>query len=127
MADVLVVDDDPDIRALMEIRLRRLGHRVVGAGSGEEALVLLADVGAPDVAVLDVLLPGMSGLELLGALRADAAYRHVPAIFLSGLVRDADVEAGRRLGATYLRKPVVPAVLAAAVDDAVAASSSVGP
>lgn len=124
MADVLVVDDDPDIRALMEIRLRRLGHRVVGAGSGEEALVLLAAVGAPDVVVLDVLMPGMSGLELLAVLRDDAAYRHVPAIFLSGLVREADIEAGRRLGATYLLKPVVPGVLAAAVDDALAGSAT---
>lgn len=121
MTKVLVVEDDVDIRALVEVRLRRQGHRVVCVGSGEEALQLLAERGAPDVVVLDVQLPGMSGLELLGALRQDDGLGHVPAVFLSGRVQEHDVAAGRALGATYLTKPVILSALVAAVDDAVRA------
>lgn len=116
MTKILVVEDDVDIRNLVEVRLRRQGHRVVSVGSGEEALQLLAERGAPDVVVLDVQLPGMDGLELLGVLRQD--HGHVPAVFLSGRVQERDVEAGRALGATYLTKPVVLSALVAAVDNA---------
>lgn len=120
MAKALMVEDDPDIRSLLEARVRRMGHRVIVCSSGEEALVVLAEKGAPDVAVLDVLMPGMSGLELLTALRSDVAYAHVPAIFLSARVQPADIEAGRALGATYLTKPVVLSALGVAIDKALA-------
>ena len=118
MPRLLVVEDDPDIRGLLELRLRRLGHLVVGAGSGEEALTVLAEKGVPDLAVLDVLMPGMTGLELLGLLRQDPAYASMPAIFLSGRVQPGDVQAGRALGATYLTKPVVLTALTQAIDRA---------
>lgn len=118
MAKILVVDDDADIRALVETRLRRLGHRVVSAGSGEEALGLIAEKGSPELVVLDVLMPGMSGLELLGTIREDPDLSRVPAIFLSGRVLESDIEAGRALGARYLTKPVVLSALASAVDTA---------
>ena len=123
MAKILVVDDDVDIRTLVETRLRRLGHRVVCAGSGEEALAVLADKGAPDVLVLDVLMPGISGLELLTSIRQDADLADVPAVFLSGRVLETDIEAGRALGATYLTKPVVLSALAATVDKVLAAET----
>ncbi|WP_380167777.1 response regulator [Jannaschia sp. R86511] len=116
MAKILVVDDDVDIRALVENRLRRLGHRVVSAGSGEEALTVLAEKGAPDVVVLDVLMPGISGLELLTTIRQDPDLADVPAVFLSGRVLETDIEAGRALGATYLTKPVVLSALATTID-----------
>ncbi len=124
IAKVLVVEDDPDIRALVEVRLRRLGHRVMSVGSGEEALDLLAGRGAPDVAVLavldvlDVQMPGMDGLQLLEAMRLDPELAAVPAIFLSGRVQEFDVEAGRALGATYLTEPVILSALSGAVDKA---------
>lgn len=118
MAKILVVDDDADIRTLVETRLRRLGHRVVSAGTGEEALALIAEKGSPDLVVLDVLMPGMSGLDLLGTIREDPALSRVPAIFLSGRVLESDIEAGRALGARYLTKPVVLSALASAVDTA---------
>lgn len=118
MTKVLVVEDDVDIRNLVEVRLRRHGHRVVSVGSGEEALLVLDERGAPDVVVLDVLLPGMSGLELLAAVRQDESLAHVPAVFLSGRVQEQDVAAGRALGATYLTKPVILSALVAAVDNA---------
>jgi len=116
MAKVLVVEDDPDIRALVEVRVGRMGHLVVGVGSGQEALTMLAEKGAPDVAVLDVLMPGMTGLELLSAMRQNSACRDTPAIFLSGRVQPVDIAAGRAMGATYLTKPLVLSALASAIE-----------
>lgn len=121
MARVLVVEDDPDIRMLLELKIRRMGHLVVGAGSGEEALDLLRDRPAPDVALLDVLMPGMSGLELLALLRQDPHYASTGAIFLSGRVETADIDAGTALGARYLTKPVVISALQNAIDQALPA------
>jgi CheY-like chemotaxis protein len=117
MAHVLVVDDDPDIRELLEIRLARLGHDVVGVGSGEAALARMA-AGAPDVVVLDVVLMGMSGLDVLAAMRADGTLREVPVVILTGLVRDDATRHDPALHVTYLAKPVLPSVLARVVDDA---------
>jgi CheY-like chemotaxis protein len=118
VAKVLVVDDDDDMRALVEHRLRSAGHRVLGAGSADEALTVVADRGVPDVIVLDVLMPDVDGLELLSRLRQEPASSHLPAVFLSGRVQDADIAAGRALGATYLTKPVVISALLAAIDAA---------
>lgn len=125
MARVLVVEDDPDIRQLVELRLRGLGHRVVSAPSGAEALAVIADRGAPEVIVLDVAMPGMTGLDVLRTLRADPAHSTLPAVFLSARVRPEDIAAGERLGATYLTKPFVVSALAAAIDKALAADAEV--
>ena len=118
MPRVLVAEDDPAIRMLLEAKIRLMGHLVVGVGSGEEALSLLRGKPAPDVAVLDVLMPGMSGLELLTRLREDPLYAAMPAIFLSGRVEPEDIDAGTALGATYLTKPVVISVLTRAITTA---------
>lgn len=121
MAKVLVVDDDDHMRALVENRLRQAGHRVLGACSADAALVLVADRGVPDVIVLDVLMPGVSGLELLVRLREEPASAHLPAVFLSARVQESDIAAGRALGATYLTKPVVISALLSAIDAALLA------
>ena len=127
MARVLVVEDDPDIRQLVELRLRGLGHRVVAAASGPEALAVIAERGAPEVVVLDVAMPGMTGLEVLRTLRADPEHAHLPAIFLSARVRPEDIAAGEELGATYLTKPFVVSALAKAIEKALAtAAEAVG-
>jgi CheY-like chemotaxis protein len=89
---------------------------VVSACSGEEALTVLAERGAPDIAVLDVMMPGMTGLELLRLLQATPEYASLPAVFLSGRVEPADIAAGRALGATYLTKPIVVTALNSAID-----------
>jgi CheY-like chemotaxis protein len=102
---VLVVDDDPNMRDLVSFRLRKAGHRVLTAESGADALAIVEERGAPDVAVLDVMMPGMTGLELLPAMRRHEGLADMPAVFLSGLVDHAEVEAGRALDATYLTKP----------------------
>jgi CheY-like chemotaxis protein len=116
MARVLVVDDDPDILDLVRLRLQSRGHPVLTASSGPEALKLLARRQPPDIAVLDVSMPGMTGFELLKQLRAKEGYESMPAIFLSARVQPADVEQGRALGAVYLTKPFVTNALMKAIE-----------
>jgi len=115
MAHILVVDDDPDVRGLVAFRLRKAGHDVLAAADGDGALALVHERGAPDLAVLDVMMPGMSGLELLVELRKLDELERLPAIFLSARILPADIDAGRDLGATYLTKPFVAPALMAAV------------
>jgi CheY-like chemotaxis protein len=125
MSKLLVVDDDPDILALVQLRLQRAGHRVIGASSGAEALALVAERGVPDLAVLDVSMPGMSGLELLSTLREQQA-QDLPAVFLSARVQPEDIERGRALGASYLTKPFIASALLNAVDRALAEANTEG-
>lgn len=125
MSKLLVVDDDPDILALVQLRLQRAGHKVVGAASGAEALAIVAERGAPDLAVLDVSMPGMSGLELLSTLREQQA-KDLPAVFLSARVQPEDIERGRSLGATYLTKPFVASALLNAVERALVEANTAG-
>ncbi|MDP9418210.1 MAG: response regulator [Actinomycetota bacterium] len=111
MANVLVVEDDADIRSLVALRLRSAGHRVITAGDATEALSMVAERGAPDVAVLDVGLPGTDGFGVLEQLRATPGAAALPAVFLSARVQDADIERGRAMGAYYLTKPFVASAL----------------
>ena len=120
MARVLVVDDDPDLLTLVEMQLRHHGHRVVTAASGPEALALVEAKGAPDVAVLDIAMPGMNGLALLTELRARDGLADLPAIFLSARVGPEDIKAGTSLGAVYLTKPYVMSSLLGALETALA-------
>ena len=118
MARVLIVDDDPDILEVVRLRVTRAGHPVLCARSGPEAIALVTRHGAPEVAVLDVNMPQMSGHELLRQLRALPGLADMPAIFLSAQVSPADVEAGRALGAAYLTKPFVATALLNAIERA---------
>jgi DNA-binding response OmpR family regulator len=68
------------------------------------------------VAVLDIVMPGMTGLALHARLRENPAYATIPVIFLSARVQPEDITAGRSLGAVYLTKPVVISALTAAID-----------
>ena len=116
MARILVVDDDDDIRGLVAMRLKAAGHRVVAVSDGHKALELVEERGIPEVAVLDVTMPGMSGLELLPVMRGLDGCEELPAIFLSGRVEPEDVQAGRALNATYLTKPFSAVALCKAVE-----------
>jgi DNA-binding response OmpR family regulator len=130
MARILVVDDDRDLRSLVDFRLRKAGHEVLTAGDAAHALAIVMTRGAPDLAILDVVMPGMSGLDLLVALRKRDGLARLPAIFLSARILPADIAAGRRLGATYLTKPFVAPALIAAVTaalDAVAEDRAPAP
>jgi CheY-like chemotaxis protein len=118
MARILVVDDDPDTVRIVTFRLQAKGHRVIGATSPREALEAVATRARPDIAVLDVAMPEMSGLELLTELRAQDGLDALPAIFLSALVQPEDIAAGLALGASYLTKPFIAAALLKAIDEA---------
>jgi CheY-like chemotaxis protein len=122
VARVLVVDDDPDILNLVQLRLRKHNHKVATAAGPVEALDVVRAKGRPDLCVLDVSMPGMTGLELLRQLRDDHDLGDTPVIFLSARVQPEDVQAGIDMGATYLTKPFVAAALLAAVDRALAAT-----
>jgi CheY-like chemotaxis protein len=123
MAQILVVEDDADILDLIWMQLRAHGHQVLGASSGPEALAAVKLWGPPQVAVLDVMMPGMDGLELLRRLRVATGTEELPAIFLSARVDRKTVEAVHRLGAGYLVKPFMEEVVCAAIDRALARSA----
>ncbi len=112
---VLVVDDEADILELVRYNLDREGYRVTLAATGEEALQA-ARREVPDLMVLDLMLPGIGGLDVCRILKRDAATQQVPIIMLTARGSDADVVTGLELGADdYITKPFRPRVLAARV------------
>lgn len=114
---VLVADDDPDIRRLVRLRLERSGCTVVSAADGAEALELAAAC-KPDVAILDVAMPALSGLEVTRALRERLI--PVPVILLTARARESDVREGGAAGAdAYITKPFSPQELELRVRDLV--------
>ena len=105
---VLVADDDRDILSLVTLRLERSGYRVLQASNGADALELARDQ-APDVAVLDLMMPRLTGLEVARALRDDERTRHLPVMLLTARVHEVDVQTGLEAGATaYVKKPFSP-------------------
>ena len=102
---ILCADDDEDILALVSLRLRRAGYEVMQAYDGHQALEL-ARTRRPDVAVLDVMMPRLTGHEVLAELRGDDELRELKVVLLSARVQQADVERGMESGAdAYLPKP----------------------
>jgi two-component system phosphate regulon response regulator PhoB len=105
---VLVVDDEPDIVALLTFHLVKSGYRVSTAATGPDA-VAQAHRDEPALIVLDLMLPGMSGFEVLDALRGDEATRDVPVLMLTARREEEDRIRGLSLGADdYLTKPFSP-------------------
>jgi len=112
---VLLVEDSAAIRALVRRMLVAGGHSVVEAAGGAAALAACREQ-HPDVVLLDVEMPEMSGWEVLAAMKADADLRDVPVVFLTGRSDTTDIVDGLRLGAhDYLRKPCQPTELLARV------------
>jgi CheY-like chemotaxis protein/phosphoribosyl 1,2-cyclic phosphodiesterase len=112
---ILVVDDDPDIRALAKLALSQDGHVVSEASSGQEALALI-DAEAPHLLVLDLLMPEQGGLEVLQILRSRSATATLPVIVLTAMDDEVNTRAGFELGATdYVTKPFTIPQLAARV------------
>ncbi len=116
MSRIMVVEDDEGTLMMVQSQLRRNGHQVIGATSGQEAIDSVMEKGTPDVVVLDVGLPDMDGLNLLRTLRERLNVPDLAGIFLTGHIEQEDVEAGRALGATYLTKPFVASALLAAIE-----------
>lgn len=112
---MLVVEDDADIRELIAYALGREGFETRAAGSGEEGLAALG-AESFDLVLLDVMLPGADGLQILKKIKADPRHKHLPVIMSTAKSEDADIVAGLELGADdYITKPFSPRVLAARV------------
>src|SRR5215470_6292654 len=112
---ILVVDDEPGIVAIARDYLDRAGFRVITAGDGTAAL-RLARAERPSLLVLDLMLPGMDGLDVARALREDPATHMLPIIMLTARVEETDRLIGLELGADdYITKPFSPRELVARV------------
>jgi DNA-binding response OmpR family regulator len=115
MAQILVVEDDADIAALIAHYLEKAGHRVDALASGTDVLPRLRKVPA-DLVILDLMLPGVDGLVVCQAMRADPATAQVPIIMLTARGDEVDRISGLELGADdYVTKPFSPRELSARV------------
>jgi DNA-binding response OmpR family regulator len=116
-ATILVADDEQDIRELVAYRLSRSGYTIIEARDGEEAFLLAAEQ-APDMAVLDVMMPRLNGFDLTERLRRTPATQRLPILLMSASVQEADISRGFAAGADgYLTKPFTPGQLLAKVRD----------
>jgi len=115
MARIVVADDDADIRDLVVFKLRQAGHDVQAVEDGAAA-VEACQAGPPDLVVLDVMMPGMGGLDATRALRLDPRLARVPVILLTARAQESDIEQGFGAGADdYVVKPFSPRELASRV------------
>src|SRR5262245_27145206 len=113
--NILVVDDEEDILELVRYNLAREGYLVNCVNSGEECLKQAA-AQTPDLFILDLMLPGIDGLDVCRSLKGDSKTRHVPVIMLTAKGEEADIVAGLELGADdYIVKPFSPRVLTARI------------
>ena len=112
---ILVVDDEEDIQELLALNLSREGYDVVTTESGEEALTL-AQEKQPSLVLLDLMLPGIDGLDVCKILKHDNKTSRIPVIMLTAKSEDSDIVAGLELGADdYITKPFSSKVLVARV------------
>ena len=119
MGRVLVVDDEPDVLLLCRLNLQQRGHELLEAAEGSQALELARER-HPDVIVLDLMMPGMDGYQVLEALQRDDATSGIPVLVLTAKALRADRERSRGLGAAaFLTKPFVPSELCEMVDSLV--------
>jgi two-component system phosphate regulon response regulator PhoB len=112
---ILIVDDEEDILELVRYNLSREGYKIFCAVSGEEGLrIAMAEM--PDLIVLDLMLPGLDGLDVTRRLKADDSTRKIPIVMLTAKGEESDIVTGLELGAEdYMTKPFSPRVLVARV------------
>ncbi len=117
---ILVVDDNPDLRKLMSLGLPDLGDfEVITAEDGIEGLTQCAEL-QPSCMVIDVMMPGLDGYQLVRAIRGDPQTAHIPLIILTAKVQEKDQYIGLASGADqYLCKPVLPSELSRAIAKAI--------
>ena len=109
---VLLVDDDPDSLKLASVRVTQAGYEVLPAGDGAAALAI-AKSQHPDVILLDVVMPGMDGYQVLKLLKADAATADIPVVMLTSKASDKDMATSLGLGSMrHMVKPPNPKELA---------------
>jgi DNA-binding response OmpR family regulator len=120
MGTILVADDDVDVRTLVVLKLESSGHQVVSVENGAQAVDTCREI-RPDLVVLDLMMPGMTGLEACAAIRADPMVARTPIILLTARAQAADVDAGMAVGVDdYVTKPFSPRELAARVESLLA-------
>jgi CheY-like chemotaxis protein len=108
VARVMAVDDDHVIRGLLEVNLEMEGHEVVTAFDGQDALEKVVSM-APDLILLDVMMPNVNGWQVAEALKGNPRTHHIPIVFLSARAMEADVRKGTALGVqAYVTKPFDP-------------------
>ncbi len=108
MADILIADDDDILVDIIRFRLQGVGHQVICAGDGEAALQQAISL-LPDLIVLDSMMPILSGMEALAALKQDKRTATIPVIMLTARKGEADIVAALDAGAAdYLTKPFIP-------------------
>lgn len=125
---ILVVDDDPDVRLFNTTVVEENGHTPIEAANGEEALQMIRSE-APDLVILDVLMPRQSGIRLYRQLKTDASMKHIQVMVLSGINKKSFLKSQQALAEfgggdvpepeLYLEKPVEADVLAAAIKKAI--------
>ena len=112
---VLVVDDEEDILELVRFNLSKEGYRVKCAATGEAAIQSIRST-HPDLMILDLMLPGMDGLEVTRFLKKNLETRNIPIVMLTAKTEESDVLTGLEMGADdYVTKPFSPRILAARV------------
>jgi CheY-like chemotaxis protein len=117
MAKILIAEDEPDIRDLIAFILRFDGHEVVVVSNGVEALSA-ASQEMPDLIIMDVRMPMMTGYEACIKIKADPELKHIPVVFLSAKGQEAEIETGLKAGAIeYLLKPFAPDELTKKVNE----------
>ena len=108
MTKILIAEDEPDIRELVAFTLRFAGYEVVTAANGEEA-VQLAVKEMPDLALMDVRMPRMTGYDACRAMKANPELKDIPVVFLSAKGQETEIATGIEAGAEeYLLKPFAP-------------------
>ena len=108
MAKILIAEDERDIRDLITFTLRFAGHDVTAASNGAEAVEQVEKV-MPDLIMLDVRMPKMTGYEACEQIKSQEATKHIPVVFLSAKGQDTEVRIGMEAGATdYILKPFAP-------------------
>jgi CheY-like chemotaxis protein len=116
-ASVLLCDDEQVLRSLVRATLESDACSIVEAEDGEESIALARSL-VPDVVVLDMMMPGRSGLDVLRELRSEPTLAHIPVVMLTARARPADREAAIEAGADrYLAKPFSPLELIAVVEE----------
>ena len=107
-ARIVVADDDKDILDLVVFKLTQAGYDAVGVTNGVSALAAIK-ANPPRLAILDVMMPGLSGMDVLRKVRANEATKDLDIILLTARSRDSDVDAGFAIGASdYVVKPFSP-------------------
>jgi len=122
MTRVLVVDDDPMVTRLVRINLELENFEVEEAWDGKTAMKMMRE-NAPDLLVLDIMMPQMDGWEILRMVREDSELKDLPVVVLTAKVQDEDIARGWKMGADgYIVKPFNPVILADALRKVLEAS-----